>query len=74
MVKKMKKDGEDEASVPDAVDDERLSSLPFAAASLSNQNPISRYEQSPTPSQPMNIRRKFAPSTRFNMKKVNMLR
>ena len=38
------------------------------------QKPISRYEQSPTPSQPTNITRKFEPSTSVSMKKQNRFR
>src|SRR5689334_14883887 len=38
---------------------------------LTNQKPINRYEQSPTPSQPTNITRKFAPSTSTSMKAAN---
>ncbi len=45
-----------------------------AAVCLRNQNPISRYEQSPTPSQPMNITGKLAPSTSTSMKAANRLR
>ncbi len=41
---------------------------------FSYQNPISRYEQSPTPSQPTNITRKLPPSTRVSMKKQNRFR
>ncbi len=39
-----------------------------AAAGRSNQCPISRYEQRPTPSQPMYSSRKFWASTRTSMK------
>src|SRR5262249_37294786 len=45
-----------------------------ANASLSYQNPISRYEHRPTPSQPMNITGRFAASTRINIDPVNRLR
>ena len=45
-----------------------------ALASLSNQNPINRYEQSPTPSQPTNINTRLSASTRINMKNTNRLR
>ncbi len=50
----------------------------FLAASafsvLSNQNPISRYEQSPTPSHPRYSRRKFSARTSISMKNTNRLR
>ena len=45
-----------------------------AALVFSYQKPISRYEQSPTPSQPANSTRKFPASTRTSMKKQNRLR
>jgi len=45
-----------------------------AAAGLSNQNPIKRYEQSPTPSQPTNKRRKLSAKTNRSMKKAKRLR
>src|SRR5580765_7133864 len=46
--------------------------LPASAAEgLVNQNPISRYEQRPTPSQPMNMTGKFAPSTSTSMNAAN---
>ena len=38
------------------------------------QKPISRYEQSPTPSHPTNITRNVLPSTSSSMKKQNRLR
>ena len=38
------------------------------------QKPISRYEQRPTPSQPTNMTRKFAPRTRTSMNDANRLR
>ena len=41
---------------------------------FSYQYPISRYEQRPTPSQPTNITRKFAPRTSVSMKKQNRFR
>ncbi len=44
------------------------------AAGRSNQKPIRRYEQSPTPSQPTNIRTMSEAMTRTSMKKVNRLR
>ena len=49
--------------------------LPASEADfLTNQKPISRYEQRPTPSQPTNITRKLAPSTSTSMKLANRLR
>ncbi len=39
-----------------------------------NQKPISRYEQSPTPSHPTNITGKEEPSTSSSMKKMNRFR
>ena len=42
-----------------------------AAAGRSNQNPIRRYEQRPTPSQPRYRRRKLLASTSTNMKNTN---
>ena len=49
--------------------------MPAEAFSFfSNQNPISRYEQRPTPSQPTNISRTFEAMTRMSMKPVNRLR
>ena len=44
-----------------------------AAAGLSNQKPISRYEQRPTPSHPTYRTRKFCASTSTSMKKTNRL-
>src|SRR5437763_9669452 len=42
--------------------------LPASVADFfSNQKPMSRYEQRPTPSQPTNSTRKFAPRTRTSM-------
>src|SRR5437867_10088311 len=38
------------------------------------QNPTSKYEQRPTPSQPTNITRKFEPSTSTSMNAANRLR
>ena len=49
--------------------------LPASAADgFVNQKPISRYEQSPTPSQPMNITGKLAPSTSTSMNAANRFR
>src|SRR5260370_14401445 len=49
--------------------------LPASAFAFSvNQNPINRYEQSPTPSQPTNITGKLAPSTNTSSKKTNKFR
>src|SRR6478672_294857 len=49
--------------------------LPASDADFfSYQNPISRYEQRPTPSQPTNITRKFEASTRTSMNAANRLR
>ena len=45
-----------------------------AAAGRSYQNPISRYEQSPTPSQPTNISRKLFASTSVSIANMNRLR
>ncbi len=39
-----------------------------------NQNPISRYEQRPTPSQPTNMTGKLAPRTSTSMKAAKRLR
>ena len=39
-----------------------------------NQNPISRYEQRPTPSQPTNMSGRLPPSTSSSMKNVNRFR
>src|SRR5262245_66323932 len=56
----------------------RLTMNAFLPASdadfFSYQNPISRYEQSPTPSQPTNRIRKFAPSTSTSMNAANRFR
>jgi hypothetical protein len=56
----------------------RLTTKAFFPASdadgLVNQNPMSRYEQRPTPSQPTNITGKLAPSTSTSMKPANRLR
>src|SRR5439155_1624238 len=56
----------------------RLTMNAFLPASeavfFSYQNPINRYEHSPTPSQPTNITRKLAPSTRTSMNDANRLR
>ena len=41
---------------------------------LRYQKPISRYEQSPTPSQPTNITGKLEPSTSTSMKAANRFR
>ena len=38
------------------------------------QKPMRRYEQRPTPSQPTNITRKFAPSTSRSMKAAKRFR
>jgi hypothetical protein len=49
--------------------------LPASPADfLVNQKPMSRYEQRPTPSQPMNITGKFAPSTSTSMNAANRFR
>ncbi len=46
----------------------------FAFSVLSNQKPISRYEQSPTPSQPRYRTRKFSPRTSISMKNTKRFR
>ena len=46
----------------------------FAYSRFSYQKPMSRYEQSPTPSHPTNISGKLAPRTRTSMKKTKRLR
>ena len=43
----------------------------LAASGRSNQNPISRYEHRPTPSQPRYRSRKFWARTSVSMKKQN---
>ena len=49
--------------------------LPATAAELrSNQNDTSRYEQRPTPSQPMKVTRKLEPSTSTSIEATNRLR
>ena len=49
--------------------------LPASALAFSvNQKPISRYEQRPTPSHPMNIIGKFAPNTSTSMNATKRLR
>ena len=45
-----------------------------AYASFSYQNPISRNEHRPTPSQPMNMTGMFAASTRISIEPVNRFR
>jgi hypothetical protein len=45
-----------------------------AALGFSNQNEISRYEQSPTPSHPRNVTNKFSPNTRMSMAPAKRLR
>ena len=40
----------------------------------SYQNPMRRYEHSPTPSQPRKSTTRFSASTRFSMAKMNRLR
>ncbi len=45
--------------------------LATAAALRSNQKPISRYEQSPTPSHPTNVTRKLLPSTSTSIDATN---
>ena len=46
--------------------------LPAAAlASSVNQNEISRYEQAPTPSQPMKVTSRLLPSTSISIEKTN---
>ena len=46
----------------------------LAGASRSNQKPMRRYEQSPTPSQPTNMRRKLLANTRVSIMKTKRLR
>ncbi len=49
--------------------------LPATAAELrSNQKEMRRYEQSPTPSQPRNVRSRFDPSTSTSMDAAKRLR
>jgi hypothetical protein len=49
--------------------------LPASAADFfSNQKPISRYEQRPTPSHPTKRTRKFPPSTSTSMNAANRFR
>ena len=49
--------------------------LPALAFSISsNQNPISKYEQSPTPSQPINKIGRLAPRIRMSMEAVNIFK
>ena len=49
--------------------------LPAAAlASSVNQNEISRYEHTPTPSQPRKVRTRLSPSTSTSIEKANRLR
>ena len=49
--------------------------LPATAAEFrSNQNEISRYEQRPTPSQPMNVIRKLEPSTSTSIEAAKRFR
>ena len=49
--------------------------LPATAAELrSNQNEMSRYEQRPTPSQPMNVIRKLEPSTSTSIEAAKRFR
>jgi TRAP-type C4-dicarboxylate transport system substrate-binding protein len=43
----------------------------FAFSVLSNQNPISRYEHNPTPSQPKYMSRRFWARTSMSMKNTN---
>src|SRR3954466_4329000 len=56
----------------------RLTMKAFLPASEADffwyQKPISRYEQSPTPSHPTNITRKFEPSTSTSMNAANRFR
>ena len=56
----------------------RLTTKAFLPASVAErflyQNPISRYEHSPTPSHPTNSIGKLAPSTSTSMKAANRLR
>ncbi len=56
----------------------RLTMNAFLPASVADffsyQKPISRYEHRPTPSQPTNITRKFAPSTSTSMKAAKRFR
>jgi hypothetical protein len=72
-VKERQKDPEDEAPVADAVDEERLLAG-IRRALFSYQKPMSRYEQSPTPSQPRTCTRKLPASTSTSMKKQNRFR
>ena len=46
----------------------------FAFSVFSNQKPISRYEQRPTPSQPTNSRGRLPPRTSSSMKNVKRFR
>ena len=52
----MQEQRDQESEVTDAIDDERLLAG-RGGGILVNQNPISRYDASPTPSQPTNISR-----------------
>ncbi len=45
-----------------------------AAEGRSNQNEMSRYEQSPTPSHPRNVTRKLLPSTSISIEAAKRLR
>ena len=66
-------DAEREAEITDAVDDEGLDRRGVRRG-RSYQNPINRYEQSPTPSQPKNNCTKLSAETSMSMKKVKKLR
>ncbi|MNL35588.1 hypothetical protein D3C87_1576290 [compost metagenome] len=46
----------------------------FAFLMSEYQKPISRYEQTPTPSQPTNIMGRFLPSTSTSIEKVKRFR
>ena len=45
-----------------------------AAEGFAYQNPMSRYEQSPTPSQPTNMSRKLSARTSVSIANMNRLR
>jgi hypothetical protein len=63
----------DDAEVTDAVGDEGLAAG-AAAFLFSNQKPMSRYEQRPTPSQPTNSSGRLLASTRMSIDAVNRFR
>ena len=56
------------------VDFQEVARAAAAFALFSNQKPISRYEQRPTPSQPTNITGKFDPRTSTSMNAANRFR